>query len=99
MKVILSFLLILITVAHVLPFNELVNSQRIAFAVDSKEDCIQDSEKEKNKQTTQFLSFVQPADNAFSTKFLHYLINKTEFMHQVESPPPDCSNYFLLQLL
>ncbi len=90
MKVILSFLLILITVAHVLPFNELVNSQRIAYAVDSNENCMQEAEKEKNKQTTAYLSFMQPVDNTISIQFLHYLMNKSAFMHQVESPPPDC---------
>lgn len=89
MKVILSFLLILLTAAHILPLNELVNGHKTILLADSFEENIEETKKEKFRQTGFYFLLPETIFNSNTYNLSGFIVDKSQFLHQVETPPPD----------
>ena len=89
MKILIAIFVLLITAAYSLPLKDLFNGYSVSYVIDSDEFKLDEKKEEKTNKLINCLTSKAILNPELVNPFSHFLFIKSQFLHQVETPPPD----------
>ncbi len=89
MKLLINILFLVITAAYTLPVKELLSKESVTCVYDMEDSKVDESKKEKAKEIVCVYNMDSAFINPLANPAQQAHIDKTQLLHQVETPPPD----------